>query len=209
MQGSVITLEILKEVFSDVPHTFEIEESMVSFASPRLTHKYPQKAVASFADGRKVTGYKQKKLMPCLLSKLKQLKSPFQSSMPNTSNERQLKTSQVLTFNQKQVGFDRPGERNPELKTVVVDRKMGKCLTQESSEIAVHAFITSKLDYCNSLLYGCRKVQLKKLQYVQNTAARIVTQTCKFDHIAPVLFDLHWFLVSYRIVFKTLLLVFK
>ena len=60
-------------------------------------------------------------------------------------------------------------------KTVVVDRKMGKCLTQESSEIAVHAFITSKLDYCNSLLYGCRKVQLKKLQYVQNTAARIVT----------------------------------
>ena len=94
-------------------------------------------------------------------------------------------------------------------KTVVVDRKMGKCLTQESSEIAVHAFITSKLDYCNSLLYGCRKVQLKKLQYVQNTAARIVTQTCKFDHIAPVLFDLHWFLVSYRIVFKTLLLVFK
>ena len=94
-------------------------------------------------------------------------------------------------------------------KTVVVDRKMGKCLTQEWSEFAVHAFITSKLDYCNSLVYGCRKVQLKKLQYVQNTAARIVTQTCKFDHIAPVLFDLHWFLVSYHIVFKILLLVFK
>ena len=42
-------------------------------------------------------------------------------------------------------------------------------LTQESREIAVHAFIKSKLDYCNSLLYGCRKMQLKKLQYVQNT----------------------------------------
>ena len=39
---------------------------------------------------------------------------------------------------------------------------------------AMHAFITSKLDYCNSLLYGCRKMQFKKLQYVQNTAARIV-----------------------------------
>ena len=52
--------------------------------------------------------------------------------------------------------------------------KIGKYLTQESSEIAVHAFITSKLDYCNSLLYGCRKMQFKKLQYVQNTAARIV-----------------------------------
>ena len=52
-------------------------------------------------------------------------------------------------------------------------------------------------------------MQLKKLQYVQNTAARIVTQTRKFDHITPVLFDLHWLPVSYRIVFKILLLVFK
>ena len=78
--------------------------------------------------------------------------------------------------------------------------KIRKYLTQESSEIAVHAFITSKLDFCNSLLYGCRQMRLKKLQYVQNTAARIVTQTRKFDHITPVLFDLHWLPVSYRIV---------
>ena len=62
--------------------------------------------------------------------------------------------------------------------------------TQESTEIAVLAFITSKLDYCNSVLYGCRKMQLKKLQYVQNTVARIVTRTRKFDHITPVLSDL-------------------
>ena len=58
--------------------------------------------------------------------------------------------------------------------------------------MAVHVFITSKPVYYNSLLYGCRKMQLKKHQYVQNTAARIVTQTGKFDHIMPVLFDLHW-----------------
>ena len=73
----------------------------------------------------------------------------------------------------------------------------------------MHVFITSKLDYCNSLLYSCGKMQLKKLQYVQYTAARIVTQTRKFDHITPVLLDLHWLPVSYRIVFKILLLVFK
>ena len=52
-------------------------------------------------------------------------------------------------------------------------------------------------------------MQLKKLQYVQNTAARIVTQTRKFDHITPILIDLHWLPVSYRIVFNILLLVFK
>ena len=64
--------------------------------------------------------------------------------------------------------------------------KITKYLTQESRDFAVHVFITSKLVYCNSLLYDCRKVQLKKLQYCQNTAARIVTQTRKFDHITPV-----------------------
>ena len=79
--------------------------------------------------------------------------------------------------------------------------KIRKYLTQESRVIAVHAFIKSKLDYSNSLLYGCRKMQLKKLQYVQNTAARIITRTRKFDHITPVLSDLHWLPVSYRIVF--------
>ena len=52
-------------------------------------------------------------------------------------------------------------------------------------------------------------MQFKKLQYAQNTAARIVNQTRTFDHITPVLFDLHWLPVSYRIVFKILLLVFK
>ena len=61
------------------------------------------------------------------------------------------------------------------------------------------------------MLYGCRKMQLKELQYVQNTAARIVLPpTRKFEHITPALFDLHWLPVSYRIiVFKLLLLVFK
>ena len=87
--------------------------------------------------------------------------------------------------------------------------KITKYLTKEPSEIAVHAFITSKLDYCNFFLYICRKMQLKKLQYFKNTAARIVTQTRKFDHITPLLIDLHWLPVSYRIVFKILLLVFK
>ena len=50
--------------------------------------------------------------------------------------------------------------------------KITKYLTKEPSEIAVHAFITSKLDYCNFFLCICRKMQLKKLQYVKNTDCR-------------------------------------
>jgi hypothetical protein len=50
---------------------------------------------------------------------------------------------------------------------------------------------------------------MKRLQYVQNTAARIVCRIGKYEHITPVLMDLHWFPVHYRIVFKILLLVYK
>ena len=48
-----------------------------------------------------------------------------------------------------------------------------------------------------------------RLQHVQNSAARVVTFTRKFDHITPVLIDLHWLPVSYRVIFKLLLLTYK
>ena len=75
--------------------------------------------------------------------------------------------------------------------------------------MAVHAFVTSKLDYCNSLIYGLPRCPIAKLQSVQNCAARIVCKTKKFDHITPTLIDLHWLPIRHRIVFKILLLVYK
>jgi len=80
-------------------------------------------------------------------------------------------------------------------------------LTEETTEILVHAFISSNLDYCNSLLYGLPKHMISSLQSVKNTAARIVTLAKKFDHITPVLIHLHWLPVHFRILFKVLLLV--
>ena len=91
-------------------------------------------------------------------------------------------------------------------------RKLGRSrhyLTQSSTETLVHAFISSKIDYCNSLLYGLPDTQVRRLQYIQNSAARIVTRTRKFDHISPVLLDLHWLPVRERIEYKILLFVFK
>ena len=82
-------------------------------------------------------------------------------------------------------------------------------LTPKSTEILVYAFISSKLDYCNSLLYGVPKFQLQKLQHVQNAAARLITQSCKYDHITSVLINLHWLPVEYRVKFELLLLTFK
>jgi len=87
--------------------------------------------------------------------------------------------------------------------------KIRKYLTEETTEILVHAFVSSKLDYCNSLLCGLPKHMISSLQSVQNMAARIITLTKKFDHITPVLIQLHWLPVHFRILFKVLLLVYK
>ena len=84
-----------------------------------------------------------------------------------------------------------------------------KYLTVDSAQTVIHAFISSKLDYCNALLYGLPKYLVERLQRIQNSAARIVTFTRKFDHISPVLVDLHWLPVYYRVIFKLLLLTYK
>jgi len=66
----------------------------------------------------------------------------------------------------------------------------------------MHAFVSSRLDYCNSLLYGVSDELLQKLQVIQNTAVRVVTGERKFDHITPVLRERHWLPISQRIRFK-------
>ena len=87
--------------------------------------------------------------------------------------------------------------------------KIRKYTDEESAKTVVHAFVTAKLDSCSSLLYGLPQHIISRLQSIQNTTARVVTRTRKFDHITPVLKHLHWLPVRYRIVFKTLLLVYK
>ena len=87
--------------------------------------------------------------------------------------------------------------------------KIRKYIDEESAKIVVHAFVTAKLDSCNSLLYGLPQHLILRLQSIQNTAARVVARTGKFGHITPVLKQIHWLPVHYRIVFKILLLVYK
>ena len=88
-------------------------------------------------------------------------------------------------------------------------RRIRKYLSKECTKTLIHAFISSRLDYCNSLLYGLPAYQIQKLQRVQNSAARLVFHESKFCHITPLLRALHWLPVAYRIVFKILLLTFK
>ena len=73
----------------------------------------------------------------------------------------------------------------------------------------VHALVTSRIDCCNSLLYGLPRTQLSRLQRVQNTVARLICNLSHFDHISPVLFELHWLPLQYRIIFKVLMITYK
>ena len=93
-----------------------------------------------------------------------------------------------------------------------VIQKIGRIcpyLSQEVCERLVHAFISSKLDSYNSILYGLPVTELNKLQRVQNAAARLISRTPKSHHITSVLQQLHWLPVKDRISFKLLLLTFK
>lgn len=88
--------------------------------------------------------------------------------------------------------------------------RIRKYLSKDNTKTLVHAFISSRIDYCNSLLYGLPEYQLDKLQRVQNVFARLIcNHESKYCHITPLLVDLHWLPVKYRIEFKILLIVFK
>ena len=87
--------------------------------------------------------------------------------------------------------------------------KIRRYLTKKAAVNLVHAFVSSRLDQMNSLLFGIPKYLVQKLQKIQNNAARIVSRAKRRDHITPVLKDLHWLPVQQRIEFKIVLLVFK
>ncbi|XP_067668202.1 uncharacterized protein [Haliotis asinina] len=80
-------------------------------------------------------------------------------------------------------------------------------LTTAATEALVRALVTSRLDYCNSILSGLSSTLLEKLQKIQNTSARIISKTSKRSRITPVLQDLHWLPVKARTDFKILCLI--
>ncbi len=82
-------------------------------------------------------------------------------------------------------------------------------MSTSNAEMLIHAFLISRLYYCNVLLGGCSACLINKLQMVQNAAARVLTRTRKYDHITQVLSTLHWLPIKHRIDFKILLIIYK
>ena len=73
----------------------------------------------------------------------------------------------------------------------------------------MHAFVSSRVDYCNSLLYVLPAIQINKVQRVLNAAARLVSRAPRYCHVTPFLGEVHWLPVRQRINYTILLLTFK
>lgn len=82
-------------------------------------------------------------------------------------------------------------------------------LTRDACETAIHALVTSTLDFSNALLMGLPKVQLTRLQLIQNSAARLLAGVSRTCHISPIRQQLHWLPIVERIEFKVLVTLYK
>ena len=77
-------------------------------------------------------------------------------------------------------------------------RRIHKLLSFEAAKTLIQALVMSRLDYCNSVLYGIPATQTNKLQRVQNAAARLLTNTPRYSHITPV----RWLPVKFKTTFN-------
>ena len=88
-------------------------------------------------------------------------------------------------------------------------RRIRKFLSVDTTALLANSMISSRLDYCNSLLYGVSKYNVAKLQKIQNALCRIVFRLDRTSHVTPFLQKLHWLPITYRILFKYNLFTFK
>ena len=84
--------------------------------------------------------------------------------------------------------------------------KIRHYLTDDQTKMALREHVTSKVDHNNSLLHGIPKLLSNKLQLVQNVAAKLTTRKTKYDHVTPILKELHWLPIEYRIIFNMMLI---
>ena len=82
-------------------------------------------------------------------------------------------------------------------------------LSYDACAQLIHALISIRLHYCNSLLYNLPKGSIERLQKILNQTARILTKTPRCDHISEVLVSLNWLRIEQRIICKILILTFK
>ena len=87
--------------------------------------------------------------------------------------------------------------------------RIKRFLSFEDRKSIVQAIVMSRIDYCNSLLYGVAATNLSKLQRVQNAEVRLVCSLPRHEHVTSSFIRLHWLPIKFRINFKIAMLCFK
>ena len=82
-------------------------------------------------------------------------------------------------------------------------------ISQDALITLVHAFVTPRIDYSSSLVYGIADYNINRLQRIQNGAARLATNNGKHSHVKIILRKLLWLPVNQRIHFKILITTYK
>ena len=75
--------------------------------------------------------------------------------------------------------------------------------------IVINALVFSKLLYCSSVWSSISGKNIKKLQYIQNFAARIISGHRKYDHVTPILKELQWIPVKEQLYYRDAVMAFK
>ena len=87
--------------------------------------------------------------------------------------------------------------------------RIRKYLTSGNLKLLFNPLVISRFNYRKSILYSLPKQELDRLQRIQNTAARLITETKQYELINPALRELHWLPVESRLIFKVILISFK
>ena len=81
-------------------------------------------------------------------------------------------------------------------------RRIRPFISRTAAITIANVFVHSRLDFYISLFYSLPTYSNHRLQKVQNTVARIVTNSSHFSHITPTFKSVHWLPVFYHINFK-------
>ena len=88
-------------------------------------------------------------------------------------------------------------------------RRIRRHLDLDSAKLLANALVSSRFDYCYSLLSGIAEINFTKVQRFLNRLAHVVTKSPPFTRSDPLLRSLHWLPVKYRVHFKICLLTYK
>ena len=88
-------------------------------------------------------------------------------------------------------------------------RNIRNLLSYDACSTIIHALISCRLDYCNSIMYDVPRSKTDRLQRLQNQCVRILTKSPRREHITPVLMKLHGLKIQDRIIYKMLMLTYK